>query len=40
MQRELLHFYDILDGKFANDTTIEKAYQILRIAKGVRDCGF
>ena len=33
-QREIEHFFDIVDGKCKSDNTIEEAVQILKIAKG------
>ena len=33
-KKELLHFFDILEGKCKNDNTVEKACRTLRITKG------
>lgn len=33
-KKELLHFFDIVEGKCANDNTIERACQTLRITRG------
>lgn len=32
--RELIHFFDIIDGKCENDNTIDHAVKVLKIAKG------
>ena len=34
-KKELLHFFDILDGKSTNDNGLEEACRVLRIARGV-----
>lgn len=33
-KKELLHFFDIIEGKCSNDNTIERACQTLRITRG------
>ena len=36
-KKELLHFFDILEGKCINDNNIERACQILRTTRGERE---
>ena len=31
---EMKHFFDIIDHKIPNDSTVEHAYQVLKLAKG------
>jgi len=33
-KKELIHFFDIVEGKYENDNTIERACEVLRITKG------
>lgn len=33
-QKELIHFFDIVNGEILNDNTIEEACRVLRLAKG------
>ncbi|MBQ9991398.1 MAG: Gfo/Idh/MocA family oxidoreductase [Lachnospiraceae bacterium] len=33
-KKELIHFFDILDGKYSNDNTLSQACEILKIARG------
>ena len=34
-KKELLHFFDILEGRCLNDNTIQQACQILKITRGI-----